>query len=612
MRTAALAVLALWVGYLLLANLMLGSHLVPWLVNQKTLPSAKVGYTWAWSLWPGDLRIRNFLLNVDDPAIRMEIRVDSIVTHVQLLSLLRQRFHCDWVRGTGARLRVRGQPELSQWSAVEWWQPKLPRTSERYLGRPQGPPPDVRELFWVELNDVALDDVRELWIAAAHFTGEAKVRGHLRLLPTQQLEVQPTHLELVHGQVHVGDRPVLTAVSGRGALWIPPTRLLPGQGPDHTLRGHLSLDALTDVSALEPLLDGVSLDCRGERGCPGTLRAQLSVEGGRLAAGSALRWDLRELAVGQGALRADGAGLATLRVDADGAVHAGLELARVRLLHQGVALAAAPTVKVRALLDGLAMHGPPPLTALWVDAPSLRVDSLGALGSRLPALGPVALRSGEARGALSLFFPELSGPGRGALTAKASRAELEYAAVPVRADLALTAPLSGVRLWPLALRLDGSRLAVTRLTVGQEARADWWANLHLREGEAHTAGAGRFEGVLEAELKDARPVLGLFVKAKQLPGWTRELLSVPGARAAVKLEVTRAGTFVDGLRVWGEGVQLIGRLNARPSRNDGALLLRVRGLEVGLALEGDTQRFILAGASAWYREQAAPRLADGL
>jgi hypothetical protein len=230
LRALALLLVGVELLYLVVANLALRTMLVPWAVNQKTLPSGVVSYRSAWSLYPGDLNVRDFLLRVDDHAMRMEIRVERIHARVRLLQLLKKRFHCDWVEGEGARLRVRGQPELAGWSQVESWLPNLPPTVHRYLGGPHTEPARPSELIWVELERVALEDVRELWIDAAHFTGRARVRGRLKVLPTQLLDVGPAYLTIENGQVHTGDEPLLTGVTGRAALWIPPA-MLDGAGP---------------------------------------------------------------------------------------------------------------------------------------------------------------------------------------------------------------------------------------------------------------------------------------------------------------------------------------------------------------------------------------------
>ncbi len=488
---------------------------------------------------------------------------------------------------------------------MESWLPNLPPTVVRYLRGPHNQTPKPSELIWVELEQVALTDVRELWLDVAHYTGNATVRGRLKILPTQLLDTGPNEVTFHSGQVLLGDEPVLEGVTGRAALWIP-TAMLASDGPAHALRAELELQARGDPSALSPLFPGVKISPS-----PAWLTARVGVEGGRLQQGSALRLWLPDLAVREGSLLGRAAAELALDTGGDGAA---LELSvrGLRFFRHGALLVTAPLVRAELVADALGLAGgAPPLLSLAVRLPVAKVESLAALGAQLPPTGPVALRGGSARASLSLFFPDVRElPGEGALRVAGSGAELSYTGVPVRADLDLVAPLSGVRLEPPAVRVNGAHLGLTHVKVGDEPRADWWGHVVVPKAALSAAG---FAGEVEAELKDARPIIGLFAQANQVPGWTQGLLSVDGVKAAARVSVDAHGTGLDSLRVWGPGIQLVGRLRAGAEQTDGALLLRFRGLELGLELEEGKQKLILAGASQWFRTRGQdPRPEAGL
>ncbi|MGQ0504606.1 MAG: hypothetical protein ACT4TC_04745 [Myxococcaceae bacterium] len=619
----------LWLLYLVGINVALLTGLIPWAINQKTLPSAKLGYSAAWSWWPGDLNVRGFHLRVDDHSLRMEIEVDRVEASVALHQLLNRRFQTNWVEAEGASVKVRDQPSLQPWSPKrEHWRPHMEPNVQRYLGGPELPPALASDVFWVELEKVHVQRVHTIWIDVAHFVGEAEVHGRLRVLPSRLLDVGPVAVAFQSGGVSLGEDVLLSTLKGRAELLIPDTVLTDSTlgGPLRRMQGHLHLDATTSLEVLDQVTELSASQTAG------LLHLDAWIEDGRLRGPTALRWRTPDFALQLDEYRIEGVSQVEAEVNARGLLSARAELTSLRLSTRppvrrseirrpgrGVpfapeeepprpgtsvrhALASAPRLSLRYWMDKVALADEVAFQSLSLDLPAGRVNRLSAL----PLPDPLSFEQGEADVAVSLAFPDfrpgqvMKAGGQGGVRVRAQGAKLRFTGVPVSADVDVATRIQALQLWPLTGRIDNTHVGLTHVRVDDEKEDDFWGHVVIQEG-AFVAKPPRFRGEVELGMKSARPIVGFFAQKDVLPKWSQGLLSVADVKATANVSLSRRLTEVDALHLTAQGTELFARLRAQPQRRDGALLVKFHGLELGVALEESRPKLVLLGAAGWYR-----------
>src|SRR6187399_2488055 len=104
-RRAGMVVLALQVGYLLVANLLLSTSILRSAVSSSD--DLKVAYGSAYSPWPGRVYFNELALLIEDHNVQVAIDVDHGHADIDLLPLTRRKFHARRVEVEGVSYRMR-------------------------------------------------------------------------------------------------------------------------------------------------------------------------------------------------------------------------------------------------------------------------------------------------------------------------------------------------------------------------------------------------------------------------------------------------------------------------------------------------------------------------
>ncbi|MFN2387843.1 MAG: hypothetical protein ABR576_16430 [Thermoanaerobaculia bacterium] len=287
-----LIVAAVAVGLLLLylaaANVLLSGRALRAKLD-KGPDRTHIDWASARSLWPGRLEVRRLRIRDRDLKAEWMFELDEARLSYSVLGLLRKRFEARHVRGRGLIFRARNRLEKSRATPDRLRHlPPILGFSDPPLLRPgETRPPRTGKELDVHVTDLAVEGVREIWVDAARFQGDARLTGGFFLRPKEEAEVFASALAVEKGGLSVRGTRVADQVSGTlgGAIsrWHP--RRFPGSRVLRFLDGEAELEARSpEIAGLDRLLGGFG-QLRPVRGRP-TVRLQARVADG-LGSGTA-------------------------------------------------------------------------------------------------------------------------------------------------------------------------------------------------------------------------------------------------------------------------------------------------------------------------------------
>jgi len=277
---------ALAVGLLVVhgvaANLLIRTRLLRALIHHGP-DTISVEYSSAYSLLPGRVRVRNLRIQDRGFATEWVISLEKGRGSIRLVDLLRGRFHTTRIRGSGLAIRVRSRltPEEATPGRLAFLPPiaGFPGPPIRPPG--ERPQPRTGREWTTRLDDVVIDEVREIWVNEYHYTGDATLTGGMLLHPRLRFETFPTALVVRSGTLRLSEEPVASSVQARLDGVIHPYELRPGSGDAILLamtgagRGTGKVESIHFLNGMLNTPPTLSLEAGS-----GTLAAELSLDRG--------------------------------------------------------------------------------------------------------------------------------------------------------------------------------------------------------------------------------------------------------------------------------------------------------------------------------------------
>ncbi|HLN81650.1 MAG TPA: hypothetical protein VK392_10700 [Thermoanaerobaculia bacterium] len=283
---------------LVLPNVLLRSDFLRKRIN-KDPDSGWLEYDAASSRWPGTLHVRNFRFRDRDPKAEWAMSLDEADVTYSLGDLLRRRFHVTSLSGRGGVFRVRSRltpAEAKSKTLVSRLPPIAGFSDPPLLGPPERKPPRSGKVWTIQIDRLAIDDLREVWVEGYRCTGESRLTGGFFLRPEQRAEIFPSKLGIRRGTIRSGKDVIAADVAAtfdaRFDPWNP--RELPGSKVLAVLFGGAQATARLDDAEIVNRLLGEPAGTRFERGS-GRMTVRASVEGG-VVAGS-IAYEARDLAL---------------------------------------------------------------------------------------------------------------------------------------------------------------------------------------------------------------------------------------------------------------------------------------------------------------------------
>ncbi len=516
-RLLALAlglVVILSVSYLVVANVLLRTRLLRNAISSDSA-ALHLDYESAYSIVPGRVHVEGLTIRGRDRTMEWLLTLDRADVSISLVDLFSRSFHATRLRSRG--LTIRARPRLHSVNAIPNVIAALPPIAgfadPPLLDYGPEPPPltDANYKLWnVDLEDVEVEHVREVWIHTVRSEGDTRVRGRWIFRPQRWLDIGPATVEANGVDVFYGSHPLATGLRGSLEAMVHPFDLRQAKGLaifDHVsyrgqLRGHAIVAGVLRWFAPQ---SGVSF-----RRWEGPLDARVVLDHGKLADGTRVRTDATDCAIEadgvvfEGTIRTElgvAGDLATFdtRVSDLRASQLGVEQGRV------ASIAATVTSRHLELARGFDD------ARFTLDIGGVETNDVGSWKHFLPSTSPFVVRSGRVTADVHADGSLAEGRGRARLRFLARRLSVERGSDQFIADVTSDARLLDVSLpggWitgaatitadDAAVRLDRTIVLGSVVTHLDLQRGTWkdrtfdfsGSNVALRKVSARSARGG--------------------------------------------------------------------------------------------------------------------------
>jgi hypothetical protein len=202
--------------YLVGINLFLRSRLFRDAISADPI-AFRVEYRSAYSIIPGRIHVEGVTIRGRDSHIEWILSIDTCDFRVAFLDLLHKRFRASHVRASGFAMRVRFRiPPADATPELVAALPPIPGFADPPLAGPPPPPlTDANYNLWmVQLDDVDVQHVREIWIHTVRGQGDTRIRGRWLFRPVRWLEIGPASVDVATLDISTGSRLLATGLHG--------------------------------------------------------------------------------------------------------------------------------------------------------------------------------------------------------------------------------------------------------------------------------------------------------------------------------------------------------------------------------------------------------------
>ncbi|MFL5411864.1 MAG: hypothetical protein ACJ79D_10850 [Myxococcales bacterium] len=597
-----------WALWIFAAQVFLLTPLFSAVLNSES-PAIHIQYRWAWSVWPGTIHMRGMLLTSQDRKVQWQLGIDRLTTHIVLTEIPRRLFHATKVHADGVSFALRRR--IPKYEVTEEKLEGLPRI-EGFPDKPlaeEGPDydtPDWNYRLWsVWLQGVDATGVRQIWVDRLRLEGGAHLAGAFYLKPTREVLIDPAVIEgtrlavadgpaRVWSDLHLALRVKIGPIDPRGMQMETFARAV-----DADVEAKGNFEGLAAVQHFFP----------GERlsGGAGPMALSLHVQAGQVLPPTSFAAELSRLVFRHGRV-----GVTARTLSAWVQVPPGPPPidARLWIDLQGISTAGARTASVVVALDDLprdlARIAPP--RRVSIDVRGGRIEDAKSVAEALGVRDRVEQGQGTFSAHLEGPPDHLSGDARVALKGVRATAASATLLGDVAVDLKVRAldPSRGADLSGTRIAVDSGRAIHDS---GEEDTApEWWGRIELPRVELRF-GAKEDAPVADADLRgrcrDARPIVGLYARAQDLPGFVRGLFGMDGLTLRGSAIAGRSWMSLREIAADGDHASVHAVLRADPGGSRGAALLSVRGLSLGVELSPSGKSLHPIAAGSWYGEQVA-------
>jgi len=368
------------------------------------------------------------------------------------------------------------------------------------------------------------------------------------------------------------------------------------------VEGAWHFDSLRWLSDLFPQAPWLKLDGAG------SIRADVQVADGQLAAGS--RIDVPEVDAVAEVMgnRIRGLARADIRLDAgqDGALVPRLQATMDRFDVASLQKPCTPYVQGRHL--ALSINAVGPLAQLrdalqarvvFKDArvPDLRVYNAFLPRRQMRFDGGAGVLSGD------LSLDAAGEVGRGTVRIAGRGTRMQLAGVQLRGDIDLDLKLRRADLKRRLFVADGSTVQVRNVGFtepGGESRRGWWARVALNRARLDVDRPISAGGGADVTMKDVGFLLALFSRQKEYPAWVYRLVDAGQAQVQGRVEWRDDVLILDRMHARNDRYDMLARLRLQGGQREGDLYARWRALSVGMEVQGAQRTLHLVRAKAWY------------
>ena len=449
--------------YLVIGNGILRTRILRDILSGQ--PEARlVDYQTAYSIIPGRVHLEGLRIRGRERSVEWLLAIDRADVQISLFDLLRRRFHATSIRASGVSFRARLRIDPADSSAeVLAALPPIPGFADpptADLGPERLPLTDAEYDRWsIDLEDVSVDHVREVWVHTLRGQGDSHVHGRWLFRPERWLEMGPATIDASAVELSYGGLPLAVGVEGKLVATIHPFDVRQYEGLEFF--NHVSADgqlhgrSMTANTLRSLKLSNDVIFSHGE----GPIDGRLVMDHGSIATGTSLRTEAPDSEVDVAGLAIAAPLRAQLGVEGDLATLGG-GVSEVRVSRLGVEQARATSVAATLTSRHRDIKHFFADASFVLDVDGAASDDIGRWKHFFPAASTFDLRSAAVAGDGHAEGSIAERRGRATLQVLAQRVSLSRGRFGVTADIAADIQLPDVSLGEMRFELGASSVVV--------------------------------------------------------------------------------------------------------------------------------------------------------
>lgn len=609
LRWIVIAVVAVEIGWLAVANLLLLGPLSDWISHRPE----RLRITWseARSYYPGHVQARDFTVRSQSQKFQMEISSPQAEARLGLVALLFKRVAISGLEARDVLVRARHRLDVGEeWAELEPHMPPI----EGLQNPPRHPPPPRRKAkkrgWQIVFSDTRPTSVAEVWVDGLRVGPGMVAEGDARIVTRDFFQLTRVRVDLDTVHATSAGKSLARDLGGSLEVALEPIPLPRTVPPGESLP--LPLDTATfDVrlhgnlagSPIFKLLTGqipwLSLDA-------GPGRIDLTARGvdGVLEPPGALDLRLEDVRLVVATFALDGDVTLDWRLEDEKTGWAS-RLQASDLSMQTADAKAAPLLDTAEISFGLT--GPHRQLSSYQEDLELdgelrggTIENVAAWNALLPHGAGLELAGGRATMQARIQGRSRDDRGSGSAELSVEQLQVDYQGQRIagRAELDLKAP--DIDLDRKIYQLDGSTLHLESLL---DLDPPWSGTFRLTDGWIRPGHSPYLQADADIEMSDVRLAVGIFLAQKNLPKWIRRLVSVQPVSGHSTLSLTPNGADLGPFEIEGEHLGVRGVLALGHEPREGLLYAHYRALSLGLELAGDERDVKLIRSLPWYEER---------
>lgn len=192
--------------------------------------------------------------------------------------------------------------------------------------------------------------------------------------------------------------------------------------------------------------------------------------------------------------------------------------------------------------------------------------------------------------------------GSGFFKVRTENMDLRYDTIQMKGNLLADIRFQKVDIEKSEFALKDSLISLGHLVLSGDKLdgGPWYGKLKIPEADLRIERPMAFDGRIQLEGKDLRPLLAIYGAMKNLPAWMLNALNMHGVAVDFHAKADPNSLAINDLKASAEDLKLEGWYARQAEDSRGKLLVNYGKLQVGLGVRGDDFEVKLMDAKDWY------------
>ena len=610
-------------AYPIAGNILLYSGALERIISKKP---GKLKVTWssAWTLWPGEIKVADFRLDIHTKKNRIQVDMGNAAIQLNLLALTEKTVDIPTADVDGLMVSHTKLPkdEIIYSATTETTGKVEPSADAGTQNEPVNDPGTAKpkKRPWIiDLKGISAKNVEQVQFNQLKLTGNGALSEFGMRLVTKggPLRIDTLKLDM---EIDVSSDPDDTdPKTSRLTADIRMAENIPKQNKGRKLlkfisgRAEVSGDAngIAFISAL--LGNKFNLSVSGG----GRLDLLAIVESGELMDGSRINFNSDLLATEFTDLQARGVGEITGAVDSTQEIPVSFRI-RVQdftLNRQNVPnpYMEGADLSVELAAQRFFLHQDMEQGQLYVHFPDSRIRDLTDYNRFIPKSANVKILGGQGnlRGTLTL----LEDTGHANMELEGSNVELDISGARIRTDLKFVTNLADGNYGKKSYNLTGTyfRMENTRLATDNETTKDgWWGEVRIEKGDLIWTEPMDIDAQMHVKMRDTEPLIALLGNTKKKKSLLDKILTIKNVEGTLGIQTNETDIILDPVLIKGEGLQVISKLDLLEKSINGVLYVKLLGIAANFEIKDSKAKFKGLGGKNKVKKQVGVKAGNGI